>query len=632
MLDKQGQVKVLDFGISRLSSHKKTAVETQQPPLEISNHTLPGAVLGTLTYMSPEQAAGDELTTASDIYTLGLVFQELFSQTPVYADGLTAEQLLKHSTAAETQVPTDLPKDLTQLIQRMKSKSAAERPTAVDAIRLLKSIQAKPAKRLRYTGVGLLVLLAGLGIFKHINDLNHEREQANVAREHAEQVTAFLTSIFKVSNPYIQKAEDLTAIDLLDKGAQRIDAELKHQPEIQAMLKATIGDVYHAMGFLDKAKQLLSSAYDQSLTIEDASTFSKITISQKYSILLSELGDYELAKKLLVDANNLIGNTEDELALEIKIYLAYIEIRFNLPELAYKVSTQVMEAYERHPEYNVELLLNALNVAGMANQIKGNLEVAENYYKSGLDRINKEKNISYLTQSHFLGNLSVLYASLERNEDALSMGLQLVELGEKNLPETHPALISSYADLSTVYRNLGEFDQAMYWIKKSLGLFDTIIKENPDQDDNFIYTHNLALASYGVLFSTIENYEMAKTVLKQATTDLASVLGANHITVAAYQVELAKAHIELGEVEQATLIIDHVIDVYNQDNLPFNRQKLKVKLLKASVLNQQQLYDEVDQIESYVVTQLADMKPPNQVLVNLAEEKFKSLKAEREAL
>src|SRR5216110_2691476 len=111
MLTKSGEVKVLDFGLARwikrksgqsypaISPGRLRVVEPGEaaaPPPEdpAVNATAIGITVGTPLYMSPEQARGEPLTTASDIHSFGLLLQALFTGKEPYADGLTAREVM----------------------------------------------------------------------------------------------------------------------------------------------------------------------------------------------------------------------------------------------------------------------------------------------------------------------------------------------------------------------------------------------------------------------------------------------------------------------------------------------------------------------------------------------------------
>ncbi len=622
MLDHKGQVKVLDFGISRLSG---TAAAEQQPSEDqaVSQETVAGAVLGTLTYMSPEQAAGEEVTTASDIYTLGLVFQELFSGTPVYADDLTAEQLLKLSTAAETQVPTDLSGDLTQLIQRMKAKSPAQRPTAVDAMVMLEQIQAKPAKRIRYGLLLLLLLLTGLGIYKHINDLNHEREQANLARAEAEQVTEFLLSIFNVSNPYLENGSTLTAAELLDKGAQRIDENLSEQPEIQALLKATIGDVYRQMGMLGQASQLLESAYQQIKGLPQANETTRNNITTMYAtITMDTADDYRTAEQLYLEILQGIEDQESEAALKIKDFLGLIYNRLGELEKTIQVSQDIIEAYHANPGHDINLLLSALNTLGMAKQQQGDLAAAEQHFKQGLALLDQPELVLFNTEINLVANLAGVYLATDRPEASLELRKQVVEIGEHRLPANHPDLIGFYDNLAVDYYFMEDLEQAKYWNKKALDVFAVLLENNDNNTDQMIYSHSMTLANYGVLLTRSDGFAEAKEVFTEVVTNLQRILGEDHPTVADYTYDLGRVYHVLGDSERANDFIDQALAVYQQQATPFSSRQLKTWLLKATILKENNETKALAELQQALYQRLQAMEPLNQDFIDQADSTF----------
>ncbi len=118
IVDDHGKVKVTDFGIARAAGD--------------SNLTVTGTMLGTANYLSPEQAGGDKVVPASDIYALGIVLYEMLTgEVPFTADSAVAVAM-RHATdevPAPSSVNPDVPTELDDVVARATAKDPAARPS-----------------------------------------------------------------------------------------------------------------------------------------------------------------------------------------------------------------------------------------------------------------------------------------------------------------------------------------------------------------------------------------------------------------------------------------------------------------------------------------------------------------------
>ena len=219
--------------------------------------------MGTLGYMSPEQARGEPATTASDMYSCGLLLQEIFTGHPPFEPGIDRVTLLARAAKGETVAVTGIDPDLAALIARLKSLAPAERPSARDTAEHLEWFCGKPARRRRRLLVATAMIgLALLAAFTTVQTFRARREaqRANEEAEAARQVSDFLVGLFKVSDPGQARSNTVTAREILDRGASKIDQDLRTQPLVQARLMSTMGRVYDSLGLYDQAVPLLESA------------------------------------------------------------------------------------------------------------------------------------------------------------------------------------------------------------------------------------------------------------------------------------------------------------------------------------------------------------------------------------
>jgi eukaryotic-like serine/threonine-protein kinase len=301
MLTVAGAVKVLDFGLASSDSSARgdrTDVErelaalrgtVQTPDAETvaalapapGDTTLPlsvgapltmaGQVMGTLSYMSPEQARGEPVTPASDMYALGLMLQELFTGSAAYPPQLEWPALAERVTRGATLPAKTRDPHLTALIEQLKSPNDAERPTSKETLDRLHWIHGKPRRmRLRAAAVAALAIVA-LAAFKYTVDLRYERsvavaarEDADRRREQAEELIGFMLGDLR------GRLEPLGRLDVLDEVGSRATRyfaavpESAHTPEElyrRSQALRQIGEVRTAQGNLEAAQD----AFAQSL-------------------------------------------------------------------------------------------------------------------------------------------------------------------------------------------------------------------------------------------------------------------------------------------------------------------------------------------------------------------------------
>jgi serine/threonine-protein kinase len=219
--------------------------------------------MGTLGYMSPEQARGEPATTASDMYSCGLLLQETFTGHPPFEPGIDHATLLARAARGETVPVTGIDSDLAALIGRLKSLAPAERPSARDTAERLEWIRTKPARRRKRALVAAaIVALCLRSAFTTVQTFRarHEAQRASHEADAARQVSDFLLGLFKVSDPSEAGGNSVTAREILDRGASKIQQDLKDELLVQARLMDTMGRVYDSLGLYDQALPLQESA------------------------------------------------------------------------------------------------------------------------------------------------------------------------------------------------------------------------------------------------------------------------------------------------------------------------------------------------------------------------------------
>ena len=296
-----GQVKLLDFGIAKLLA-----------PDEGTDHTATGTQLLTPEHASPEQLLGEPVTTATDVYQLGvLLFQLLTGQRPhrhagrslaalrdlaarldaprpstIVAGGAEAAAIAAARATTPAHLRRALKGDLDTMTRTALQPAAARRyasaeQLAHDVRRFLdgRTISARPdtaayrtrtfLRRHPWVAPVAAAAIAAAAFYavtmvRHARQLQEERNAATLQAERAQEVQRFLVDLFRSADPYApadpERGRQITVVEALDVGARRLETALADRPVIRASILAAIADVYQNLGAIDRARPLREEA------------------------------------------------------------------------------------------------------------------------------------------------------------------------------------------------------------------------------------------------------------------------------------------------------------------------------------------------------------------------------------
>ncbi len=145
MIRPDGYVKVLDFGLAKLIEQKNNSIFSSEEPTVRLNLTAKGVIVGTVNYMSPEQAKGERVDERTDIFSLGALIYEMLAGKPPFAGGnaiVTIGSILNKEPMSLKQQRPEVPQELERIINKALRKDPEERyQTAKDLLIDLKDVR-----------------------------------------------------------------------------------------------------------------------------------------------------------------------------------------------------------------------------------------------------------------------------------------------------------------------------------------------------------------------------------------------------------------------------------------------------------------------------------------------------------
>jgi serine/threonine-protein kinase len=458
LVTRDGHVQLLDFGIAKLLAQSGGETELTR---------LGGRVL-TPDYASPEQVLGAQITTAADVYSLGVMLYELLTgerpyrlkhssagtleraiveveASPPSRVGLTSEAAAARSTLPR-KLARSLQGDLDTIVLQALKKTPAARYATVEALRRdLESylagepVLARPDSvwyRVRKTlarnkllaGAAAAVIVAlSAGMVLALWQAHRAQAQAH----RAEAVQGFLLDIFQTNSDRQQDpvaARELTARQLLDRGAQKIDRALADEPEIQADVLGTLADLYTAVGLDDQSAKIAWRRYQvlrQLYGPRDPRVAEQLLYCAEGVELLE---GPQRALKLALEAKTMLDSAGDFRSARRGLLLKDIaRFESRLTPVRSAQDAEATVAFFRRYDPHSEHVATAWSMVGRARNYAGDYRRGEAAYQAALAEVQAHGRDSlfqeFVTNNLGLADSQLPLGKIPRAEQALQTAL-----------------------------------------------------------------------------------------------------------------------------------------------------------------------------------------------------------------
>ena len=598
-IDGQPAPHIIDFGIAKaIGDHDPLA----------TMFTRAGHFIGTPVYMSPEQADPGvrDVDTRSDVYSLAVILYELLTgslpfdptqlrndvqqeqlrklylqdpplpsiqfrkKTTTQAD--TATQTAKLRSTEPQELVSQLRGDLDWITMKALERDRTRRygtPSefAGDLLRFLgnEPVAARPAsaayrfqKYVRRHRLGVSVAAAALLLLvafsvtqaMQIRRIRDERDRTARERDRANRIADFMTRMFKVSNPSEARGNSITAREVLDKASKEIDTGLAKDPETQAQMMDTMGDVYENLGLYTQAEQLNRRALEIRTLALGPSHRDTIVSMRHLSNVLQDQSKYPEAERLARTALDL--------------------------------------SRKQFGPSDTETLRAASRLGNLLRE-EGRYPEAESILRQGLLDLQNNKDTDKKLLISFQQNLAICLAYQGKFADAEKGFREVYGLDRKALGDDNPDVLSDLSNVGNALLQEQKYSEAETTYRQVLESKRRIL--GPEHPSTLLTMGNLALS-----LALQKRYAQAEPLYRQVLEIKTRTLGPDNYSTLVTKQQLADNLQEMNRLAEAEQLIREALASERRVLGPEHSDTLITQYTLGEILVSRRLYSEAEAV------------------------------------
>jgi serine/threonine-protein kinase len=603
LVTRAGVPKLLDFGIAKLLDDGRA----RQHTLAMTHVDLR---IMTPDHASPEQVRGQPITTSSDVYVLGVLLYKLLAGVgpfvirsmrltdieraicekdpplashAVAADGVTAAEAIVARNSTAGRLRRTLKGDLDNILCKAMHKEPERRYGSPQQMAndIQRHLDGKPVIARRDTvsyrsakfvrrhwlpvaaGISMVGMILAFATTTYVQSqrIAAERDRAaqaqtraEIERGRAEEVSTFLVNLFKLSDPEQNRGNQVTARELLDSGAQRLQAALQDQPATKAALLATVGAVYDSLGQYQEAVPLLQ----QSLALQPA-THDRTRIDTLLELARARagVGDLPGAEPPLNDALRLAladsGASSQEAGRVLWAVgrLRHQQGQFDDAKNLLQRALGVLETAQA-PATDIASLLDDLAQVYAREQ---QWVLAKQTYERALEvdrRVLGDDSPRVATHLH---NLAVVAQNMGDLRQAEILYRDAIARQERAYGSQHPETAGARGNYGLLLQREGRLQEAEPLLRNALAV--TLQLYGPDN-----YNVAYARVSLGMLLHDEGDLKDAEDEYRQALATYDKSLPPNHQWRASALMYLARLLVDRGKAEEALTSSEQSLQIW----------------------------------------------------------------------
>ncbi|HMB70990.1 MAG TPA: serine/threonine-protein kinase, partial [bacterium] len=536
LVTRDGTVKLLDFGIAKLldADGDGDAATT-------------AARFLTPAYAAPEQVLGEPTSTATDIYSLGVLLYELLTGRNPHGDTSASARIARavvsddppSASAALVEERADLRGgdaatvrrrlrgDLDNILQKALRKSPEERYPSAEELRMDLERHRKRlpvsarADTLGYRisrfarrnpvgagaiAAGLLAVLVGTaGVAWQADVAARERDRAREQAARAETVKEFLLDLFEAADPMTSAGGEVTAVEVAERGAERLASGFSDQPSLRAELSGTLGGVFLQLGEYGRADTLLARAVAEHRALGDEPQLVDALVNQSAARLWQRrLDEAEAAAREAIERAGTLSPPDGARLGAARLSLALLQLERGEFADAETILRDGIEGIRGSPDADPRRLSDHLSHLAFALKSQGDppgavaameeavaiereldpegglpLAIALSGYADALadvDRMEESnaaarESLEIMRREHgdkahprvgvVASKLARTVRELGRPEEAVPLGLEAIEVFRESLGDEHAIVAQAYNNLAVTYQALDDDQGAL---------------------------------------------------------------------------------------------------------------------------------------------------------------------------
>ena len=596
LVTRDGNVRLLDFGVAKLLSVGER------------EWTRTGLRMMTPAYASPEQLQGRTLTTASDVYQLGILLHELLVGVRPEAMNTGAESAQTHRPSLPSAIARswskntlgmgrqtsmndgastvrnqntarylwrELKGDLDTIVTRALHPEPDRRYSSAEALsadierhleglpilaradsigyRLGKFVQRNRTAVLSIAGV--IFLLTGLVLF-HIHQLGEQRDRAKLQALRAQTTMTFLENMFEGADPEVALGDTMSVFDLLDRGTRALDV-MEDVPESAAQTRLVLGRLHFKLGDAALSRDLLEDALTSFLNLgpEFRSDAAQAAMVLGEAFML--LGDHGKADEHFSEAIELhrsqgragLRDLADDLihyGVSLEQMGRYSEAREMIQE-----ARQILDGISTPDEV---LLADAAYALASVEMNEGEYETAESLMWDALATYRVHRDVPPSKLANALNNLGNLLADTHDFDGAEALLHESIEIRKRLFGDDHPIISESYNNLAFVPYARGNYARADSLFRLSLAIVESRVGRN---NRSFAMT----LSNLGWIHMAQNEVETAEVTFKEALKIMEAASGSNSADAALLLGNVGTALQRNGRLEEAEHYLRRALEV-----------------------------------------------------------------------